>query len=230
MKTVRPTFCVLIATFGYLHLSEVNTRALDDPYKGQIDQMLELVDSLLKEGITEHLNSTPMGGQIGGTKFQTANDIISKAWKMAVTARLNVSDPEEFNRVAEQYLLLHVRATSSYDNELKEVLMAFGGQLPDDPILNYIYGLALFRQAESSHTPTLYDEALPYLNKAISLNPNFPEAYWVHSQILAIKGGNIEGVKHDFAQIRKCEALFSPKLYLYDIKTMSIIKNAAHSM
>jgi len=95
-------------------------------------------------------------------------------------------------------------------------------------VINYIFGLAVFRLSEDQKDrPGCMEylkRSLVYINQALALDPDFPEARWMHSQILAIQGGQIAALQQDFKSLRENEGRFSPALYLYDLPMIERIK------
>lgn len=98
----------------------------------------------------------------------------------------------------------------------------------------YMFGLAYFRLGEDAKrigreaADKTFDNSLRYLNKAIELRPEFPEAYWLRSRIFVYREDLVKA-KRDVDQVKNLENKFTPKLFLYDMKIIKMIKTAVEN-
>lgn len=159
---------------------------------------------------------------------------IDNTWNLVVSNGLNLKALEYDNELLSSlfyYKALFESRLSRYDQpEIFEQILFFAKELElADCNLYYSAALYHFRRSERVSHDKNYKRPLEYLNKAINCDTDFPEAYWLKSQVLASEGGRVDEVIECWERIKSSQRGLRPEFYLFDDKVYTIISNAVNS-
>lgn len=103
--------------------------------------------------------------------------------------------PEAWQRLGRSYLVMNERASAA------EAFRQGLAQAPDDPGLNKDLAAALLQaSAEAGGLPTIPDEAVPHLKRALAATPDDPELHW-YLGIRALADGNAEETRQHWQKV-----------------------------
>lgn len=126
-----------------------------------------------------------------------------------------------------RYLLLNARTAGGWTKLIDNSLLLC--ERSRNAKVLYLMGYTEFKKQELGSGSGDYTQVLKYLNKALEINPQFPEAYWLRSQVFAIQGGQLGKVKSDQSMVKEFASYFDGYLYLYDDGILSAILESVNA-